>query len=64
MYLYDKPTIKLKTMQLEIDLNNLDGDWWFNLGITFDSTKYNPDYKYLVTIGLAFFSVYIRFIKR
>lgn len=51
-------------MQLEIELNNLDGDWWFNLGITFDSTKYNPNYKYLVTIGLAFFSVYIRFIKR
>ena len=52
-------------MNIEVSLNTLgDNDWWFDLGISIDKTEYHPTHRYVLTLGLAFFSIYFRFIRR
>ena len=52
-------------MRIECMLNNLDedwmnGDWWFDLGISYQKTEYHHQYRKVFTIALVFFSIYIR----
>jgi len=54
---------EVKEKMLSISLNELCGEWWFNLGVSYDKTKYTPPYKRVITIGIIFFSIYIRFSK-
>lgn len=49
-------------MKLEICINELEGSWWFDIGLSGQTTEYTPT-KYVVTIALLFFSIYIRFGK-
>jgi len=35
-------------------------DWWFDLGISYNKTYYHHTYRRVVTIAVAFFSIYIR----
>lgn len=51
-------------MKIEIYKNKLDGDWWFDLGISCQKTDYNPRYKMVFIIALAFFSISIRWKSR
>jgi hypothetical protein len=46
-------------MEIKFILNNIDGDWWFEFGFSIQKTPY---YKLnrLITIGLGFMSIYIR----
>lgn len=38
----------------------LDNDpWWFELGVSYQTTEFHK-MKYLITIGLCFWSIYIR----
>ena len=34
--------------------------WWFELGISYQTTEWHKK-KYLITIGLCFWSIYIRY---
>jgi len=58
-------------MKLECTLNHLQcellppiEEWWFDIGFTYQTTPYycvdKSPCKYVVTIGLLFFSIYIR----
>lgn len=50
-------------MKIECNWNTLDDkEWWFDLGIAYQNTDY--EYKKVLSIGLGFATVYIRFIKR
>lgn len=52
-------------MNIEVSLNTLaDNDWWFDLGISLQHTTFHPCYRYVLTLGFAFFSIYVRFVKR
>ncbi len=51
---------KIKVMIIEFMLNRLEGDWWFELGISIEKTEYHPNKKMVLTIALAFASVYVR----
>lgn len=51
---------KIKVMIIEFNLNRLEGDWWFELGISIEKTEYHPSKKMVLTIALAFASVYVR----
>lgn len=52
-------------MSIEMSLNQLGQkwyqDWFFGIGISYDTTKFTPPHKHVVTIALLFFSIYIRF---
>jgi hypothetical protein len=37
-----------------------DDAWWFELGITWQTTEWNK-HKYLFSIALSFWSIYIRY---
>ena len=50
-------------MKVEFSKNNWDNDYWFDLGVSLDTTKYN-EYKYVFTIGLGFWTLYIRFKRK
>jgi hypothetical protein len=47
-------------MKLELMANNLDGDWWFYIGIGVQRTDLNPTYKWVFDIGFGLFTLYIR----
>jgi hypothetical protein len=48
-------------MNIELTLNTLDNkEWWFDLGISCQKTNYHHQKKYVFTISLVFFSVYVR----
>jgi len=47
-------------MKIEFQRNTLDNQkWWFELGISVQQINFNKQ-KWLVTIGLTFFNIYIR----
>ena len=48
-------------MKVEIRLNELENDWWFELGVCFQKTEFHPTTRYVFTIGIMFFNIYIRF---
>jgi len=47
-------------MKLEIIWNCLEGDWWFDLGISCQKTNYHHNKKMVFTIALGIMSIYIR----
>jgi hypothetical protein len=47
-------------MKIELLLNELEGDWWFELGISLTKTPYHPDKRMLLAIGFVIFTLYIR----
>ena len=47
-------------MSIEYGLNCLEGDWWFDLGISYQKTPYHHEHRKVITVSLVFFSVYIR----
>ena len=47
-------------MSIECMLNNLGGDWWFDLGISYQRTDGHHKYRQVFTIAIVFFSIYIR----
>jgi len=49
-------------MKIEINFNKLCGDWWFDIGLSFQ--KMHVEHKYVFTIALMFFSIYFRFGKK
>lgn len=51
--------IIMKHMEITAHFNELNGDYWFDLGISCHATIYNK-YKYVFTLGFGFFTVYIR----
>ena len=47
-------------MKIQVLLHTLDNkEWWFDIGISYQKAIYNRK-KYLITIGIVFFSVYVR----
>jgi hypothetical protein len=48
-------------MKVEALLNEVDGDWWLNLGISYDNIEF--EYKKVISISFVFFTIYIRFDK-
>lgn len=48
--------MKIELVKHQI-LNN--DPWWFELGVSFQTTEWHKK-KYLITIGLCFWSIYIR----
>jgi hypothetical protein len=47
-------------MKIEIIWNELEGDWWFDLGISYQKTPYHPEYKRVIAFSFIIFSIYIR----
>lgn len=51
-------------MKIEFEWHTFgDGEWWFDLGISYQTTEYYPYYpekKHVFTIALALASIYIR----
>lgn len=47
-------------MKIEFEWHSYDGLWWFDLGISYQTTEYYPDKKHVFTIALALASIYIR----
>jgi hypothetical protein len=47
-------------MSIEGMIHKIEGDWWFDLGISYNKTYYHHTYRRVVTIAVAFFSIYIR----
>jgi len=47
-------------MKIEVELNELEGSWWFDLGISYQKTEFHHKYKRVFTIGLGLAAVYIR----
>ena len=47
-------------MSIECMLNNLEGDWWFDIGFSYQKTDYHHKYRRVITIAMVFFSIYIR----
>lgn len=48
---------------MEIKWNELENEWWFDLGISYQRTPYHPKHKKVITISLIIFSIYIRWQK-
>ena len=48
-------------MKVELSLNELDNNWWFELGISYGNTAF--EYNKVLSIAFVFFTVYIRFDK-
>ena len=51
-------------MNITIEKNKLDNfsKWWFELGVSWmHLSGYNKGRKYLITIGLSFWTLYIRY---
>jgi hypothetical protein len=48
-------------MKIEALLNELDGEWWFELGICYETIEF--EYKKVISISFVFFTIYIRFDK-
>jgi len=55
-----KPRLTIRVMSIECMLHKLEGDWWFDLGISYQKTYYHHTHRRVVTIAIAFFSIYIR----
>jgi hypothetical protein len=49
-------------MKVEALLNEVDGDWWFELGISYDPNNIF-EYKKVISISFVLFTMYIRFDK-
>lgn len=49
----------MKHMEITAHFNELNGDYWFDLGISCHATIYNK-YKYVFTLGFGFFTIYFR----
>lgn len=48
-------------MNIECSWNTFDdGDWWYDLGLSYCKTKYHKQNKNVFTIGLLLLSIYIR----
>ena len=47
-------------MKIEFVLNRLEGDWWFDLGISCQKIEYHNCKKMVFAIALGFATVYIR----
>jgi hypothetical protein len=48
-------------MKVEVLLNELDGEWWFDLGMNYETISFR--YKKVISIAFVFFTIYIRFDK-
>jgi len=46
-------------MKVEIAWNKIDKEWWFDIGISYQTTSYYKS-KRVITIALLFFSLYFR----
>ena len=49
-------------MKVEVLLNELDGQWWFELGISYEPNNLF-EYQKVISISFVFFTIYIRFDK-
>ena len=49
-------------MQANVLLNELDGERWFELGISYEPNNIF-EYKKVISIAFVFFTIYIRFDK-
>ncbi len=49
-------------MKVEALLNEVDGDWWLGLGISYEPNNIF-EYKKVISIAFVFFTIYIRFDK-
>lgn len=47
-------------MSIEISLNNLESDWWFDLGISYQKIDFNHVYIRVFSVSVIFFSIYMR----
>ena len=47
-------------MKTEINWNEIDGSWWYGIGVCLDETTYHDKYKKVFRIELLIFSIYIR----
>jgi hypothetical protein len=49
-------------MKIEFTKHQLvkNDEWWFELGVSWQMTEWHKN-KYLITIGLSFWSIYIRY---
>lgn len=47
-------------MKFEFGLNKCEGDWWFDLGISYQHTQYYPGMKRVFAIALGLATIYIR----
>lgn len=47
-------------MKIEFELNRLEGDWWFNLGIGCQKTEFHHEYNWVFDIAFGFCTLYIR----
>lgn len=45
---------------IECILNNIDNEWWFGIGISYNQTELHPKKKHVITFELIFFSIYLR----
>jgi hypothetical protein len=50
-------------MKVEVLLNEVEGDWWFGLGICYEPSNIYTRYTNLISINIVFFTIYIRFNK-
>ena len=48
-------------MIIELGLHTIDNEeWWFDLGVSYQTASYPRNKKHLFTIALIFFTIYFR----
>lgn len=47
-------------MNIEVNWNCLENQWWFELGLGYSKTEYHSKYNKVITIALILFTIYIR----
>lgn len=47
-------------MKLQLETHYLDGHWWFDLGLHFSPTDFNPDYDWVFGLSLGVATLYLR----
>ena len=50
----------LQHIRIELEWNEIFGDWWIDIGVCICRTEYHPNYNWLFSISLLLFTVYIR----
>lgn len=45
----------------EVSKNEIENEWWFDLGISFQKTNFHHEFKSVLTISIILISIYVRF---
>jgi hypothetical protein len=47
-------------MKTEFVWNNFDGEWWFDIGISYQKTPFHPEKRRVLTFAIGIATIYFR----